>query len=214
MRFVTSENRPGRKALVPCRVVGTIVAAVLALMFWVGSAGAENKIFLECRGVTDNDMTAESIGDELASLIDADELDTYSFSSLVLSYHEGGQSTYSPDGSGTFVHYGLTVVRPVANSSPFFWKALATGESWGKCELYFTREDRGESPNKEYLRITIEDVKITEIEPRAVAQLKATGTGRSHLEAISFTFRKITWSRSNTSGRTFTFNLESGLPSK
>jgi len=183
---------------VPCRVVGVIVSVVLMLMFWVGPAGAENRIYLKCESdqgtfVTNGDMAAESIGDELASLAVPSGDTITEDNSLVLSYHEGGQSTSSHAGPGVFQHAGLTVVRPVANSSPLFWKALARGEVWFQCQLTFTRKGSSSSSSDEYLRIKLQEVVITQIEPRAVAQLEAPGTGRSHLEAITLTFRKIRW---------------------
>lgn len=215
MRLVTSENRPGRETLVPCRVVGAIVSAVFALTFWVGSAGAENRIFLRCNSqaetVTEGDMTAASIGEELADL--SSDPNIPASYSLVLSYHEGGQSTPSHSGTGTFVHYGLTVVRPVASSSPLFWKGMVNGEVWPKCELSFTREDKS-GTSVEYLMIELDSVLITQIEPRAVAQLEAPGTGRSHLEAITFLFGKIRWTTFEEGGESFQYTVEMGEGSK
>jgi len=214
MRLVMSKNRSGRKTIVPCRVVGAIVAAVLMLTLWAGSASAGNGIFLECEGLTSGDLAAESIGNELFSLIDPADLANYPDGSLVLSYHEGGQSTPSDggggSGAGTFLHGGLTVVRPVARSSPRFWKMMAIGTVIPKCTLYFTRQSAGSNTTVEYLKIEIQTVFITQIEPRAVAQLEAPGTGRSHLEAITFTFSRIKWDSTGIQGGWFEFDIESG----
>lgn len=219
MSLVTSQKRPDRRMLVPYPVVGAIVLMFLTLTFWVGSAGAENRIFLECdQGgssyVTQGDMAAGSIGEELASLVGSDDIDKFSNSSLALSYHEAGQSTYSHDGSGAFLYGGLIVVRPVAKSSPLFWKALALGTAWADCTLSFTRQPEGSSTSESYFEIKIESVLITQIEPRAVAQLDAPGTGRAHLEAITFTFRKITWSHVFGGNTFFQIDLETGAPGK
>ena len=212
MRLVMSKNRPGRKVLVPCRVVGAIVSAVFALTFWVGSAGAENRIYLECESsqdtfVTNGDMAAESIGDELAALAVPSGDTITENNSLVLSYHEAGQSTSTHAGPGVFQHAGLTVVRPVANSSPLFWKALATGEVWFQCQLTFTRKGSSSSSSDEYLLIRLQEVVITQIEPRAVAQLEMPKMGRSHLEAITLTFRKIRWTNGTAN---YEHDMESG----
>ncbi len=202
--------------LVSCRVVGALVSTIFALTFWVGSAGAENRIYLECDEagesyVTQGDMAAGSIGEELTSLVGPGALSQFPNSSLVLSYHEAGLSTYLHDGSGAFLYGGLTVVRPVAKSSPQFWKALALGEPWTECILVFTRQKQGSDTNEEYFKIKIEEVLINQIESRAVAQLEAPGTGRAHLETITFNFNKITWTHSGPGGTTeFTFNIDTG----
>ena len=190
-----------------------IVLAFLAVAVWAGSVAGENRIYMRCSdasgSVTEGDMIAGSIGTELAAVADPDH--QYPYSALVLSYHEGGLSTYLPDGSGDFQHGGITVVRPVANSSPAFWKALTIGAPWTECILNFTRRTQSSDVAEIYFRITISDtVLITQIETRAVAQLASEGTGQTHLETITFAFGRIGWETFGEGATSWLFDLEEG----
>lgn len=195
MCLASSEFRPGPIPTPFRRIFAAIALSGLTLMLGGASADAENRIYLKCEDannfvVTTDDMDATSIGEELAPLSLNEAIDeTYS---LVLSYSEAGQSTATHALPGVFEHAGVTIVRPYANSSPWFWKAMTTGEVWPECELVFTR--KGPSNSSEIcLTITLQTVLVAQIESQAVAQLEASGSGRSDLETITFDFGTITY---------------------
>lgn len=192
-----------RKGYLPFAVAGLTVAA-LAL---AAPAAASNAIYLMCGDVTSGDLTADSIGDELAGQPHPERVEGRW--ALVLSYTEGAQST--PQGTGgvsDYLHSGITIVRPVANSSPAFMKALFLGEVWENCELDFWKKDS--SDWEIYMEIFIKNVRVVQIEPRAVTNFESAGTGKNHLEAITFTFSSIQWSEDGGGSPKFTFNLETG----
>ena len=186
-------------------MVAGIVLAALALST---PAAATNLIYLRCESatgtVTAGDLDASSIGEDLAG--QSHPMSVVDDYALVLSYTEGAQSTPLPGGGADYDYAGLTIVRPEASSSPNFLKALFTGEVWTYCVLEFYRRDSSEF--KKYREITMETVNVVQIEPRAVTQFEGAGTGKNHLEAITFSFRKIKWS--SDQGPEFYFDLESG----
>ena len=196
-----------RKGYLPFAVAGLTVAA-LAL---AAPAAASNAIYLKCESsfvVTDGDLAADSIGEELAG--QSHPMDVVAEYALVLSYTEGTQSTPQPTGGGVsdYLHSGLTIVRPVAKSSPRFMRALFTGQVWAECELDFWR--KGSSDWEIYMQIKIGTVNVVQIEPRAVTNFESAGSGKNHLEAITFTFKEIEWSQNDGPVISFRFNLETG----
>lgn len=200
MKLANTKHQPDLPSFALHRFFGATVTAGLALTLLTGPANAGNWIYLTCEApisgdITIEDMGVESIGDELAPLADPNGyLPPGSYNaSLVFSYHEAGLSTASHSGPGVVELAGLTVVRPVAKSSPRFWEAMVKGHVL-ECKFRFIREREIDSgPNTPYRIITIKSAVVTKIEPRAVAQLEAPGMGRSHLEAITFTFGEIRW---------------------
>jgi len=128
----------------------------------------------------------------------------------LLSYTGAAHSTPQTGGGADSDHAGLTIVRPTANCSQLFVKALFTGQVWPQCRFEFSRDDLSD---ESYLWITIETVNVVQIEPRAATQFNSAGSGKYHLEAITFTSQTNTWREANEGSLTFRFNLGNGMES-
>jgi len=91
------------------------------------------------------------------------------------------------------MHKPLTITKVFDKSSPLFYVALATGERLTKCLLNFYRTST-EGTQEAYFKIELEDAIVTNIRAFMYNCQDPQKAHFTHLEDISFTYRRITWS--------------------
>lgn len=103
--------------------------------------------------------------------------------------------------TGQRVHKPLTITKVFDKSSPLLYTALTSGEKLTKCEVKFYRTS-ADGQQEHYFTIELEDAIIVEIEAYMPNCQDPGQAHFTHLENVSFTYRKITWSHevSGTSG--------------
>jgi type VI secretion system secreted protein Hcp len=104
--------------------------------------------------------------------------------------------------TGQRMHKPLTITKVFDKSSPLLYIALSTGERLTTCKLKFYRTSTS-GTQEHYFTIELEDAIITKVQgymPNCQDPAKSHFT---HLEDVSFTYRKITWTHEvgGTSGQ-------------
>jgi type VI secretion system secreted protein Hcp len=83
----------------------------------------------------------------------------------------------------------MMIVKEFDYSSPYLYKAVATGQALEKAELKFYKiNDAGQEV--EYFNILLENVRIVSVSP---AMASPEDTNNNHLETIELRYEKITW---------------------
>ncbi len=103
--------------------------------------------------------------------------------------------------TGQRVHQPLTITKVFDKSSPLLYQALTSGERLNTCVLKWYRTSSS-GTQEHYFTIELEDAIIVDI---AAYMPNCQDPGLSHfthLEDVSFTYRKITWTHevAGTSG--------------
>ena len=103
--------------------------------------------------------------------------------------------------TGQRVHQPLTITKVFDKSSPLLYEALTSGERLNTCIIKWYRTSSS-GTQEHYFTIELEDAIIVDI---AAYMPNCQDPGLSHfthLEDISFTYRKITWTHevAGTSG--------------
>lgn len=92
--------------------------------------------------------------------------------------------------TGTRKHAPFLFDKEIDSSSPYLYKAVATGQTLQSAELKFYRiNDAGQEV--EYFNILLEGVKVVSVTPVVHDTRVVTGTG--HLESVQLRYEKITW---------------------
>lgn len=94
--------------------------------------------------------------------------------------------------TGKRVHNPLTVTKTFDKSSPLLFQALCSGEHMKKVEIKFYRID-STGVEEHYFTVTLEDAIIVSIQPYMPNCLDPASQPFSHMEDISFTYRKAIW---------------------
>ena len=94
--------------------------------------------------------------------------------------------------TGTRSHSPLIFEKEFDSSSPYLYKAVATGQTLQSAEIRFYHiNDAGQEVC--YFIITLEGVKITGVNP-GVPNTKLSGNSQlNHMESVSMMYDKITW---------------------
>ncbi|MFH7825402.1 Hcp family type VI secretion system effector [Kluyvera chengduensis] len=94
--------------------------------------------------------------------------------------------------TGTRVHAPLTFQKEFDTSSPYFYKAVAKGQTLKSAEFKWYRiNDAGQEA--EYFNMLLENVKVVSVCP-VMLDIKNPATEKhNHLENISLRYEKITW---------------------
>jgi type VI secretion system secreted protein Hcp len=91
--------------------------------------------------------------------------------------------------TGKRIHSPLMVVKEFDYSSPYLYKAVATGQQLKSAEFKFYKiNDAGQEV--EYFNITLDGVRIVSVSPSMAAP---GDTNNNHLEAVELRYEKITW---------------------
>lgn len=137
--------------------------------------------------ITDRVFTEESVGNiyqeghENEILVQA-----FSHEVAVPTDVQSGQPT------GQRVHKPLMITKVFDRSSPLLYVALSTGERLTKCVLKWYRTSTS-GTQEHYFTIELEDAIITRIKAHMPNCQDPSSANFTHLEDISFSYRKITW---------------------
>lgn len=92
--------------------------------------------------------------------------------------------------TGTRLHGAMQIEKDFDSSSPYLYKAVATGQTLKSAELKWYRiNDAGQEV--EYFNMFLEGVKIVSVVP--VMHDTKTAINGGHKEAIQMRYQKITW---------------------
>jgi len=94
--------------------------------------------------------------------------------------------------SGDRVHKPVVITKVFDKSSPLMYKALASGEMLPKVEIKWFRTSP-EGKQEHYFTTKLEDAIITNITARMPNCQDPSQAHFTHLEDVSFTYRKIIW---------------------
>jgi type VI secretion system secreted protein Hcp len=108
--------------------------------------------------------------------------------------HEVYTPTDSQSGqpTGPRVHKPLIITKVFDKASPLLYKALASGEKLPKVEVKWFRTS-AEGRQEHYFTTKLEDAIITNITARMPNCQDPGQAHFTHLEDVSFTYRKIIW---------------------
>ncbi len=89
--------------------------------------------------------------------------------------------------TGTRVHGAMVLEKEFDSSSPYLYKAVATGQKLHSAEIRWYRiNDAGQEV--EYFNMLLEGVKIVSVNPSMIRHEKI-----NHIEHIALRYEKITW---------------------
>ena len=94
--------------------------------------------------------------------------------------------------TGKRVHNPLTITKTFDKASPLLFQALCSGEHMKKVEIKFYRID-STGVEEHYYTVTLEDAIIVSIQPHMPNCLDPASQPFSHMEDVSFTYRKAIW---------------------
>lgn len=94
--------------------------------------------------------------------------------------------------TGKRVHEALTVTKVYDKSSPKLYQALCTGEHMTTVEIKWYRIDPS-GAEEHYFTHKLEDAIIVDIKAWMPNCLEPATESLSHMEDVSFTYRKIIW---------------------
>ena len=106
-------------------------------------------------------------------------------------HHNLSTPTDNPTGqpTGKRIHPPMMIVQESDHSSPYLYKAVATGQALQKAELKFYKiNDAG--LEAEYFNILLEGVRIVSVSPAMAAP---GDNNNNHLETVELRYEKITW---------------------
>ena len=148
--------------------------------------------YMTITGVSQEDITAganseDSVGNDFQEEHE-DEFLVQSFEHKIIvpTNPQSGQP------SGQRVHQGLIVTKVFDKCSPLLYTALTTGERLSECEIKWYRTT-SEGQEEHYFTHTLEDAVIVEIEAVMPDAQDPAFAHQTHMEKISFRYRKITW---------------------
>lgn len=89
-------------------------------------------------------------------------------------------------------HGDYALIKEVDCSSPYLYKSVSTGSKFKKAVLKFYRINYN-GHEEEYFRVTMENVRVNEIEPFMMDIKNPTFEKHNHLEAFYLAYEKIIW---------------------
>ncbi|RPD96116.1 type VI secretion system tube protein Hcp [Candidatus Pantoea deserta] len=90
------------------------------------------------------------------------------------------------------IYSSFAFMKSIDGVTPYLYKALSSGKTFKKAVFKFYRINYS-GQEEEYFRTTLENVKITEVEPFMMNINNARWVRSDHLEYIDLAFEKITW---------------------
>ncbi len=89
--------------------------------------------------------------------------------------------------TGTRIHGAMNLEKVFDSSSPYLYKAVATGQRLHSAEIrWYKINDAGQEV--EYFNMLLEGVKVVSVSPSMVNEDKT-----NHVEHVSLRYEKITW---------------------
>jgi type VI secretion system secreted protein Hcp len=137
--------------------------------------------------ITEGAFTAESVGNVYQEGHENEILvEAFNHTVTVPTDPQSGQPT------GQRVHKPVTITKVFDKSSPMLYKALTSGERLPKCEIKWYRTS-SQGLQEHYFTIKLEDAIITNITARMPNCQDPGQAHFTHLEDVSFSYRKISW---------------------
>lgn len=94
--------------------------------------------------------------------------------------------------TGTRQHSSMMIEKEVDSSTPYLYKAAATGQTLNSAEIKFYRiNDAGQEVA--YYSVLMENVKITGVNCGVPNCKLAANDKMNHVESVSLQYEKITW---------------------
>ncbi|MGP0761722.1 Hcp family type VI secretion system effector, partial [Escherichia coli] len=91
--------------------------------------------------------------------------------------------------TGTRQHSPMIIVKEFDYSSPYLYKAVATGQNLKSAEIkWYKISDAGQEV--EYFNMLLEGVRIVSISPTMASP---EDKNNNHLESVELRYEKITW---------------------
>ena len=94
--------------------------------------------------------------------------------------------------TGKRVHNALTITKVFDKSTPKLYQALCTGEVMKSVEMKYYRI-KPEGEEEHYFTIKLSEAIIVSVKPWVPNALDPTKGSLTHMEDVSFTYKKITW---------------------
>lgn len=138
-------------------------------------------------------LTADSIGGK-AQQGHEDEIYVQAFKHII----EKPVDSQTGQPTGPRVHQPMTITKEFDKSSPLLYNALVTGETLKTCELKWYRTSR-EGKQEHYFTIKLTDAIVTNITAYMPNCLDDKNNKLTHLEDVSFSYRKIEWKHEKAS---------------
>ena len=91
--------------------------------------------------------------------------------------------------TGTRMHSPMLIIKEFDCSSPYLYKAVATGQSLVSAEIKWYRINYS-GQEEEYFNMLLEGVRIVSISP---AMAPGDNPNENHMETVELRYEKITW---------------------
>lgn len=94
--------------------------------------------------------------------------------------------------TGSRVHQPISIEKDIDKSTPFLYRAIATGETLSEAVLsWYRRNDAG--IETEYFRTTMQGVKVVSIAPVMPNIRRESSQIQNHIERVAFRYTSIEW---------------------
>lgn len=90
------------------------------------------------------------------------------------------------------LHGDYFLIKEVDSSSPYIYQGVSSGKRFKQAILKFYRINHN-GQEEEYFRVTLDNVRINEVEPFMFDIKNPTYEKHNHLEAFYLAYEKITW---------------------
>ena len=97
---------------------------------------------------------------------------------------------YSGKLTGTRVHSAMDIEKEFDSSSPYLYKAVASGQTLKSAEIKWYRINYA-GQEEEYFNMLLENVKIVSVSP--VMHNIKTNEKTNHMEVVTLRYERITW---------------------
>lgn len=94
--------------------------------------------------------------------------------------------------TGKRIHCDYALIKELDSSSPWLYKGVATGKRFREATLKFYRINYN-GQEEEYFRVTMENVRVNEIESFMFDIKNPAFEKHNHLEVFYLAYEKITW---------------------
>ena len=164
------------------KILFTLLAAA-ALIHLSATGWAASPAFMWVEGKNQGEIQGSSNvqGREGAIIVYA-----FGHSIKVPTDPHSGQST------GGRVHAPFKILKEFDKSSPKLYQALCSGELMKNVTIKWYRTDPS-GQEEHYFTIALEDALIVNISPSMPTTFLQANEAYRHMETVSFTYRKITW---------------------
>jgi type VI secretion system secreted protein Hcp len=90
------------------------------------------------------------------------------------------------------IHGDYFLIKELDSSSPYLYRSVSSGRKFKEAVLTFYRINYN-GQEEEYFRVTMENVRVNEIESFIMNIKKPRYEKHNHMEAFYLTYEKITW---------------------